>query len=112
MLKKFLITDGCNIDYGVLTYDSDRQIWHIDIAPERNWEDTPLSLAIYIRTGKFSLDERESLAWVQDRIVPPNRQNINQLLNAANLDEYDEYGLIRKTSGVSPNDALYLIEQN
>ena len=110
MHKRFLITDSANIEYGTLTYETDTRTWHIEINAERTWADTPLSLAIYIKNGKYSLDKQQSLAWVRDRLLPPNRQNIYQVLLALDLPEYDEYELLNITCGNSPNDNLFLVK--
>jgi hypothetical protein len=127
MLKKFLITDDAGTDFGILSYEpagdgvgggggsggsggGTPAAWHIEINPERAWDDTPLSLAVYIRQGRYSLNGRESLGWVQDRLVPPNRQNINQILDALGIPEYDEFALLQHTKGASPNDNLFLRE--
>jgi uncharacterized protein (DUF1684 family) len=111
MLKQFSITNDAAVDFGVLSYDSADKSWRIKLNPERSWDDTPLSLAIYLKQGKLLLDEQESLAWVRDRLVPPNRQNINQILQVAGLEEYDEFALIQLTEGHSPNDNLFIVEQ-
>jgi hypothetical protein len=110
MPKRFLITDDAGVDYGVLSYEPETRAWHIEVNPERTWDDTPLSLALYIRNGIYSLDERQSLDWVRDRLLPPNRQNIHHILRALDLPAYDEYALILHTNGVSANDSLYLQE--
>jgi len=110
MRRQFLITDKAGTDFGILTYAADTRVWHIEINPERTWDDTPLSLALHIKQGIYSLNERQSLEWVRDRIVPPNRQNINQLLGALGITEYDELVLIQHTKGVSTNDNLFLVE--
>jgi hypothetical protein len=47
---------------------------------------------------------------VQDRLVPPNRQNINQILDSLGIPEYDEFALLKHTKGASPNDNLFLRE--
>jgi hypothetical protein len=106
-----LITDDAGVDYGTLTYESKGKVWHLDINPARTWEDTPLSLAIYIRQNLYTLDERQSLAWVRDRLLPPNRQNINHILRALDMPEYDEAAFIEHTGGVSAHDYLYLVKQ-
>jgi len=110
MLAKYLITDNAGLDYGLLIYDVGTKVWHIEINPARTWDDTPLSLAIYIRNGIYSLDEKQSLSWVRERLLPPNRQNIHHILREMGISEYDEFAFIRKTRGVSPNDGLFLVD--
>ena len=111
MLAKYLITDNDGIDYGLLTYDPEAKVWNIKINTARTWDDTPLSLAIYIRNGIYSLDEKQSLSWVRERLLPPNRQNIHHILREMDIPEYDEFAFIRKTRGVSPNDEMFLVEK-
>ena len=110
MLKKYSIVDEEGTNYGILTYAPETKAWHIEINPVRSWEDSPLSLALYIKQSIYSLDEKQSLDWVRDRLVPPNRQNIHHLLEALNLPEYDEFALLHHTQGISPNDNLHLVE--
>jgi hypothetical protein len=105
-----LITDDAGTDFGTLTYEPEGKMWRIEINPKRDWDDTPLSLALHIRQGRYSLDERQSLAWVRDRLVPPNRQNIYQMLDALGLSEYDEFPILMHTGGISCNDGLHLKE--
>ncbi|MDR3037546.1 MAG: hypothetical protein LBU31_03970, partial [Coriobacteriales bacterium] len=110
MQKRYSITDNNHIDYGLLTYDTNNKAWHIEINPERTWDDTPFSLAIYIKKGIYTLDEAQSLSWIRDRLLPPNRQNINYILKEIGASEYDEMAFIQITKGVSPNDSLFLVE--
>ena len=111
MSAKYLITDNAGLDYGLLTYDQGNNVWHIEINPDRTWNDTPLSLAIYIRNGIYSLDEKQSLSWVRERLLPPNRQNIQHILREMGIQKYDEFAFIQKTRGVSPNDGLFLVKK-
>jgi hypothetical protein len=108
--RNYLITDDAGISFGTLSYEPETKAWHIEIDPERTWDDTPLSLAVYIGQGTYSLDGRQSLWWVQDRLVPPNRQNIDRMLDALSIPEYDEFALLQHTNGISPNDGLFLKE--
>ena len=110
MLRKFLITDESGVSFGTLTYTPNTKAWRLEIDPARTWEETPLSLALYIKQGVYTLDERQSLDWVRDRLVPPNRQNIHHLLSTLGIPEYDEFALIQHTRGVSANDSLRLVE--
>jgi hypothetical protein len=67
MPGKFLITDDAGTAFGILSYEPAGEgaaggsgggsgggtpAWHIEISPERTWNDTPLSLAVYIRQGR------------------------------------------------------------
>ncbi|MDR0500141.1 MAG: hypothetical protein LBG97_02690 [Coriobacteriales bacterium] len=112
MQTRFLITDKDNISYGTLDYNCTTKEWHIEINPSRTWDDTPLSLAIYIRNNIFSLNDEQSLNWVRDRLMPPNRHGIHQALHDLGLKDYDEYALLQVTNGVSAHDDLFIVEKN
>jgi hypothetical protein len=112
MPVSYCITDENNVDYGTLIYSPETKIWQLEINPSRTWEDTPFSLAVYVKHGIFMLDAEQSLAWIRDRLVPPNRQNIQYILCELGIAEYDEFSLIQQTMGASPNDGLFLVLDN
>ncbi|MDR1713187.1 MAG: hypothetical protein LBR39_03415 [Coriobacteriales bacterium] len=105
---QYRVTNRGGLDFGLLSLDEQSGTWSLRINPECNWENTPLSLAIYIKSGIRELNAQQSLSWVRDRLLPPNRQNIYYVLNGLDLEQYDEAALIAHTRGVSPNDDLYL----
>lgn len=49
-----------------------------------------------------------SKIWVQQRIAPPDRQNIAGILREAGLSEYDEYRLLVLAGGRCANDDYYI----
>lgn len=57
---------------------------------------------IYMRDG---MSVRRYLA---TRVVPPERANIRQILNALGLKEYNIYNLLEKTHGVKVDDFIWL----
>ena len=48
--------------------------------------------------------------WVSARIVPPNRQNIADILNDCGLSEYDEFSLMLSTEGRGQMDKYHIKE--
>jgi hypothetical protein len=50
-----------------------------------------------------------SKLWVQQRIVPTDRQNLGQVLKDNHLKEYDEYGLLMLSMGRCSQDDYYLV---
>lgn len=48
--------------------------------------------------------------WVQQRIVPPDRQNLGQILKDNDLEEYDEFELLMLADGRCAQDSYYLAE--
>lgn len=57
---------------------------------------------IYMKDG---MSVRRYLA---TRVVPPERANIRQILNALGLKEYNIYNLLEKTHGVKVDDFIWL----
>jgi hypothetical protein len=109
--ETYSIVDAQGVDYGTLQYNATDKTWHIRINPARTWDDTPISLATYIQQGIYDLDARQSLGWVQDRLLPPNRQNIYHILQSEGMSEYDEHAFLQITEGHCPNDSLFLVRQ-
>ena len=48
--------------------------------------------------------------WVQQRIIPSDRQNLGQILKVNVLDEYDEFKLLMLSNGRCTQDNCYLVE--
>ena len=65
---------------------------------------------MYLRSGRHELTAEESLGWVRSRLVPPDRQNIQQVLQANGLREYSEIDLLERSRGYSCNDDLEVYE--
>lgn len=49
-----------------------------------------------------------SRLWVQQRIVPPDRQNLGRILRENGLREYDEFALLMLANGRCAQDDYYL----
>ncbi|MCD8008182.1 MAG: DUF2442 domain-containing protein [Clostridiales bacterium] len=74
-----------------------------------SWE-LPLILSSFAEKGISTVDSHWSLVWVQNRIVPPERQNIGEILKLNGLDEYDEFKLLKLCRGRCAQDDCYLKE--
>ena len=72
------------------------------------WE-TPLLLASFVKNGEKSINSYWSRVWVQQRIVPSDRQNIVQILRDNGLKSYDEFALLMLASGRCEQDDYYLV---
>ena len=62
------------------------------------WE-TPLLLDSFVKRGETTVNSYWSKIWVQQRIVPIDRQNIGEILRDNHLKEYDEYELLMLAMG-------------
>ena len=54
----------------------------------------PMPFDALAKKGYKYIDSYWSKIWVQQRIVPSNRQNITQILLNNNMDSYDEFELL------------------
>lgn len=72
------------------------------------WE-TPLILDSFARRGKTSINAYWSKLWVRQRVIPPDRQNLGEILKSNGLECYDEYALLTLAEGRCAQDDYYLV---
>ena len=72
--------------------------------------DMPLILSSFAQRGVYSIDSYWSRCFVQQRIVPQDRQNIGAILRDNGLKEYDEFSLLMLSMGRCEQDDCYLVE--
>ena len=71
--------------------------------------DVPMGLVPFAHDGKREVDPHWSRRWVEERIVPPSRQNIGQVLKANGLVEYDDFALLVHGMGRCSQDDFELV---
>lgn len=96
--------------WATLTYETDTKVFHLSIPKDIDLIKSPILLSAYAENGIFELNDRQSLEWVQQRIFPPDRVNIGQILRECGLTEYDEHSLLRALHGRCVQDWLYIEE--
>ena len=69
----------------------------------------PFIFADYVRKGIYSIDSVRSGKFAEQRIIPPDRQNLGTILKENGLKEYDEYKLLLLSEGRCAQDELYLM---
>ena len=111
-MKIFAIRDetdaaGKNLAY-LLYYETAKQ-FYIELPDDADPWETPMVLSSFARNGETSVNSYWSRLWVQQRIVPSDRQNISQVLRDNGLKEYDEYGLLMLAMGRCAQDDYYLV---
>lgn len=72
--------------------------------------DVPPQFAPTVEKGEREVPEKWVEAWVSERIAPPNRQNIGEILRVHNLEAYDPLELLLSGEGRSSQDGFYLRE--
>ena len=95
---------------GYLFYYERAKAFYIELPDEADPWTTPLLLSSFVKRGQRSVSSYWSRLWVQQRIVPQDRQNIGQVLKENGLEEYDEFQLLMLTMGRCAQDECYLEE--
>lgn len=111
-MKIFAIRDESavnQIDLAYLLYYELEKRFYIELPENADPWETPLLLSTFVKKGETSINSYWSKIWVQQRIVPTDRQNLGQVLKDNNLKEYDEFGLLMLTMGRCAQDDYYLV---
>lgn len=97
-------------DIAFLYYDEASKEYEIEVPETTESREAPLIIADFIQKNQRKIDKDWSLRWVQQRVTPPERQNLGQILKANNMTEYDEFKLLVKNEGRSCQDECYIVE--
>lgn len=111
-MKIFAIRDESavkQIDLAYLLYYESEKRFYIELPENADPWETPLLLSSFIKKGETSVNSYWSKIWVQQRIVPTDRQNLGQVLKDNNLKEYDEFDLLMLGMGRCAQDDYYLV---
>lgn len=113
MLRKFLLKDK-NIPeqdkFAVLTYDEEKEEYHISIPHDipKSW--LPLIPMILMEKGIYEIDDEWARKFVKERVIPPERQNIGTIMRDVGMKYYDEFPLFVYCSGRCCQDDFYAEE--
>lgn len=111
-MKAFAIRDASldrTRDLAWLLYYENEQSFYIEIADDVNEWEAPLILSSFVKNNCRSVDAYWSSVWVEQRIVPRDRQNLGMILKKNKLDEYDPYKLLLLADGRCAQDDCYLV---
>ena len=111
-MKIFAIRDESaaeQVDLAYLLYYELEKRFYIELPENADPWETPLLLSSFVKQGETSINSYWSKMWVQQRIVPTDRQNLGQVLKDNNLKEYDEFGLLMLSMGRCAQDDYYLV---
>lgn len=114
-MKVFAIRD--EEEYGskdlayLIYYESDKR-FYIELPEDADPWETPLLLSSFVKKGEKTVNAYWSKVWVQQRIVPTDRQNLGQILKENALSEYDEFELLMLADGRCAQDSYYLVPIN
>lgn len=102
-------TDPSQKDLAYLLYYETPKRFYIELPENPDPWDTPLLLSSFAKNGVKSINAYWSELWVQQRIVPSDRQNLGQILKDNRLKTYDEYELLMLGMGRCAQDDYYLV---
>lgn len=91
---------------GYLIYHEPSRSFYIELPDGADSWDMPLLLSSFADHGEYSIGSAWSRRFVQQRIVPQDRQNIGQILRDNDLSEYDEFSLLMLSMGRCEQDGL------
>lgn len=97
-------------DLAYLLYYEKAKAFYIEIPEDADEWEVPLILDSFVKRGEHTVNAYWSKRWVEQRIVPTDRQNLGQILKANNLSEYDEFGLLMLSNGRCAQDDYYLAQ--
>lgn len=108
-MNLFAIIDGDEKQfYGALLHYEKSNTFIIELVDTLDEWTAPLLFTGFTKQGIFTIPEEISALWVKDRIVPPGRQNINDILSTHKLKVYDEMKMLEITKGKCSQDNLYI----
>lgn len=93
-----------------LFYFPETKQFRTELPSDADYWTTPLLLSSLLERGEYSIGSHWSQMWVEQRIVPIDRQNIAQILKDNGLAEYDPYELLILANGRCAQDDYYLEE--
>lgn len=111
-MKIFAIRDESlneQIDLAYLLYYEIEKRFYIELPDDADPWETPLILSSFVKKGEKTVNSYWSKLWVQQRIIPSDRQNLGQILKDNGLKEYDEFQLLMLTMGRCTQDDCYLV---
>lgn len=102
-------TDKTQKDLAYLLYYEVDKRFYIELPESADPWETPLLLDSFVKKGEHTVNSYWSRLWVQQRIVPSDRQNIGQILRDNGLRTYDEFALLMLSSGRCEQDDYFLV---
>lgn len=84
--------------------------FYIELPEDADPWETPLILSSFLKRGERTVNAYWSKIWVQQRVVPPDRQNLGQILRDNGIKTYNELDLLEQTQGRCTQDDYYLVQ--
>lgn len=112
-MKVFAIRDENeqkNQAVSYLLYFEKEKKFYIEAPSKIDYWKAPLVISSFVKRNEFTINSYWSMVWVEQRIVPRERQNLGEILRSNRLKEYDEYKLLVLSEGRCAQDSYYIEE--
>lgn len=100
--------DASKKNLAFLLYYENAGQFYIELPEDADPWETPLLLETFVKKGERTINAYWSKLWVQQRIVPTDRQNLGQILKENGLEEYSEFELLMLGKGRCAQDNYYI----
>lgn len=84
--------------------------FEIDIDSDVSADEVPAFFVPFVEKEERHIDGDLALRWVRERVPPPGRQNLGEILDAHGLSEYSELALLQAGHGESSQDSFVVEE--
>lgn len=112
-MRRFELIDGEGRELrpsAIISYDEATGAYGARVEDWAEPGDVPAIFAAFVARGERDIPSKWVQAWVDERIAPPGRQNIGEVLRSHGLMEYDSAALLASSAGRSSQDGFYLRE--
>lgn len=93
-----------------LRYDEEAHSAEIEICADAQIYQVPAMFNGFLERGEYYIDADWTLSWISERVPPPSRHNISDILEGAGLDDYNPYELLIAAEGRCSQDDFFLRE--
>lgn len=109
-MKIFAVKNESNpeIVSAYLFYYEKSKKFYIELTDDADEWNTPIILSSFVKRNIRTVNSRWSRIWVEQRIVPSDRQNLAQILKDNGLKKYDEFNLLMLSNGRCAQDDFFL----
>lgn len=103
-----------NIEVGIISYNQDKDEFSFRL--NEDIKDTKYLPPILYDYTNLSLDYKPTheniLWWIEDRIMPPERDALNHILNKMGLSIYNPWTILKDNKGMTLEDYWWIRKDN
>lgn len=111
-IERYLFVAKNGKIHTLMEYDVEKDKYKIYINPYITFEESTAFESCFIQKGIYNLDDRWSLNYIQQRVIPYNRHGIGGSLKALGIDHYYEYPFLKAANGRCTDDDHEMQEFN